>query len=148
MRFDPSGMNAAFDRMRDNAATRGKNLADVQGQDFLRTIKQEGRKIAPTPQDLYDTASRLGWRLKRKPGVSPAKELKRRIRARGTFARGWQIVRITSERFRIRIWLEDKSAESDKVDTRHGVSDKAEKKSGGRFKRRLNQLAETLTRLF
>jgi len=141
-------MNAAFDRMRDNAATRGKNLADVQGQDFLRTIKQEGRKIAPTPQELYDTAARLGWRLKRKPGVSPAKELKRRIRARGTFARGWQIVRITSERFRIRIWLEDKAAESDKVDTRHGVSDKAEKKSGGRFKRRLNQLADTLTRLF
>jgi len=141
-------MNAAFDRMRDNAATRGKNLADVQGQDFLRTIKQEGRKIAPTPQELYDTASRLGWRLKRKPGVSPAKELKRRIRARGTFARGWKIVRVTSERFRIRIWLEDKAAESDKVDTRHGVSDKAEKKSGGRFKRRLNQLADTLTRLF
>lgn len=148
MRFDPSGMYSAFDRMREAAASRGKNLADTQAQDFLRTIKQEGWKIAPKPQELYDTAQKVGWRLKRKPGVSPAKELQRRIRARGTFARGWQIVKVTSEKWRIRIWLMDKAAESDKVDTRHGVSDKAEKKSGGRFKTRLNKLAESVTKIF
>jgi hypothetical protein len=137
-----------MDKMRENAASKGKELANTQGQDFLRTIKRESWQVAPTPQELYDTAQRVGWALKRKKGVSPAKELKRRIRARGTFARGWRIVRIVSEKWRIRIWLMDKSAESDKVDTRHGVSDKAEKKSGGRFKQRLNRMADAITRAF
>lgn len=148
MKFDPTGLYAAFDKMRDNAAAKGKDLADVQSRDFLITVKQEGRKIAPTPQELYDTAERLKWRLKRKPGVSPQKELKRRIRARGTFARGWQILKIESQKFRIRIWLIDKSAESEKVDQQHKVSDTAEKKSGGRFKARLNKLADAITRSF
>lgn len=148
MRFDPSGLNQAFDRMSERAASQGKNLADVQGKDFLNEAKKQGRMIAPTAEKITAKAVQLRWRLKRKPGVTPAKELTRRIRARGTFAKGWFISNVTSERFRIRIWITNKSAESEKVDQQKQVSDKAEKASGGRFKSRLDRLAESLTRNF
>jgi len=148
MRFDPSGLYAAFDKMRDHAASQGKTLADAQGKDFLNEAKKQGRIIAPTPETLVEKAKSLKWRLRRKKGVTPGKELSRRIRARGTFARGWFISSITSEKFRIRIWITNKSADSEKVDTQKKVSDKAEKASGGRFKTRLDRLANSVTRNF
>ena len=148
MKFDPSGMYSAFDRMREQASSQGKNLATVQGNDFLNEAKKQGRLIAPTPETLVDTAKKLKGRLKRKPGVSVGKELARRIRARGVFAKGWVISHITSEKFRIRIWIKNESTNSDEVDTKKGVSDKAEKASGGRFKSRLNKLADSVTNKF
>lgn len=148
MRFDPSGLNRAFDRMRDQAASQGKSMATVQGKDFLNEAKRQGRLIAPTPETITAKARQLRGRLIRKPGVTPAKELARRIRARGTFAKGWFISNVTSERFRIRIWIKNKSAESAKVDQQKQVSEKAEKATGGRFKTRLDNLARTLTRNF
>lgn len=148
MRFDPSGMFQAFDKIRDAAASQGKDLAKVQGDDFLNEAKKQGRIIAPTAQELTDKAVKLKFRLKRKPGVSPAKELARRIRAKGTFARGWFISKVTSEKFKIRIWITNKSAESEKVDNQKKVSDKAEKASGGRFKGRLEKLANSVTSRF
>lgn len=148
MRFDPSGLYAAMDRMRENAAAKGKTLGEVQSQDFLNEIRKKGRAIAPTPELLVSTAKKIGWRLKRKPGVSPGQELQRRIRARGTFARGWKLWKTESEKFRIRIWLIDTAGESAKVDAQKGVSDAAEKASGGRFKTRLNKLADQVTKFF
>jgi len=123
-------------------------MADVQGKDFLNEAKKQGRIIAPTPETLVAKAKELKWRLKRKPGVTPGKELARRIRARGTFARGWFISNITSEKFKIRIWITNKSAESEKVDQIKKVSDKAEKATGGRFKSRLDRLAKSVTSNF
>lgn len=148
MKFDPSGLYGAFDKMRDQAASKGKTMADVQGNDFLNEAKKQGRIIAPTAETLTAKAKALKFRLKRKPGVTPAKELARRIRARGTFARGWFISNITSEKFRIRIFITNKSAESEKVDQIKKVSDKAEKATGGRFKKRLETLAKSVTRNF
>lgn len=134
--------------MREQASSQGKTMASVQGRDFLNEAKKQGREIAPTPEKLNAVAQKLRGRLLRKPGVTPAKELARRIRARGTFAKGWFISNITSEAFRIRIWLTNKSAESGKVDMQKKVSDKAEKITGRRFKTRLDALARTITRTF
>jgi len=148
MKFDPSGLYGAFDKMRDNAASKGKTLADTQGKDFLNEAKKQGRLIAPTPEKLTAKAKELGRRIKRKKGTTPAKELSRRIRARGTFARGWFISKITSEKFRIRIWITNKSENSESVDQQKKVSDKAEKSMGGRFKKRLDGLAKSVTSKF
>ena len=148
MDFDWSGMKGAFDKMRQRAESQGKDMATAQGQDFLKEAKKQGQLIAPTPEELTDTAKKLKWRLKRKPGVSPWKELARRIRARGTFGRGWFIEKITSERFRIRLWIKNKSTESELVDQEKKVSDKAEKITGGGFKSRLEKLAETVCNPF
>lgn len=148
MRFDPSGLYAALDKMNDNAKTQGRDLVDVLAQGFLKDIKAEGREIAPTPEELVATAKKLKWRLKRKPGVTPAKELSRRIRAKGTFAREWK--RWKEERYAggFRIWLVDMAGDSDKVDKKKGVSDRAEKITGRKFKSKLNTLADRLTSNF
>ena len=143
-----SGMNRAFDKMRENAERQGKDMAQQQANFFLGNLKREGRAIAPTPDRIYTDVRAANFKIKRKPGVSVSKEIKRRIRARGTFGRAWKIVKVTSERFKIRIWMINTSAESLKVDNEKGVSDKAEKKSGQRFKDRLNRLAERITNTF
>ena len=134
--------------MRDQAASKGKTMATEQGNDFLKEAKKQGREIAPTPEKIVAKARQLKGRLKRKPGVTTAKEISRRIRASGTFAKGWFISSITSEKFRIRIWITNKSAESGKVDSDKKVSDKAEKITGKRFKSRLDKLAQSVTKTF
>ena len=148
MRFDPSGLYGAFDKMRENASKQGKTLADVQTRDFLNEVRKDGRAIAPTPELLKETARKLGWRLKRKPGVSPGRELQRRIRARGTFARGWKLWKVESQKFLIRIWLRDDANDSAKVDAMKGVSEKAVNSTGSKFKRRLDKLADSVTKFF
>jgi len=148
MRFDPSGLERAFDRMEDGAKRHGKTMATDQGNMFLKVMKSESWKIAPTRETLSAVAERLKGRLKRKKGVTPAKELARRMRARGTFARGWEITKVESAGFRIRIWMEDKAKESGKVDDEKGVSDRAEKIAGKSFKSKLDKLASKVTGLF
>jgi len=148
MRFDPSGLKNAFDRMEDGAKSHGKTLAEEQSQFFLKIMKQESWKIAPTVATLNEVANRLKWKLKRKKGVTPGQELQRRIRARGTFARGWKIVKTESKGFTIRIWMVDDSAQSAKVDAMKNVSDKAEKITGKSYKTKLDKLAGKVTSIF
>lgn len=148
MRFDPSGLTQALDQMNDRAKSQGKDLVDVLAQGFLKDIKAEGWKIAPTPEELVDTAKKLKWKLKRKPGVTPAKELSRRIRAKGTFARKWKRWKEESYSNGFRIWLIDTAGESDKVDKAKGVSDRAEKITGRKFKSKLDAMASRITSMF
>lgn len=148
MHFDPSGLYSAFDKMRDNAASQGKTLGEQMGGIFLKDIKSEGWKEAPTPEELNAVAMRLKGRLKRKRGVTPMKELQRRIRARGTFARNWKIEKIQSEKYIMRIWLRDSAASSGKVDSEKGVSNRAEKITGRAFKTKLDAMADKLTNSF
>jgi hypothetical protein len=143
-----SGMTQAFDKMGENASNQGKTLAEVLAAGFLKDMKDEGRKIAPTPEELTTTAKQLGWKLKRKPGWTPARELARRIRARGTFARGWKLWKTESEKFRVRIWLIDTAGSSAKVDTEKKVSDKAEKITGKKFQTKLGAMADRIMRTF
>ncbi len=147
MRFEPSGLYSAFEKMRDDAASKGKDLAFVMAGQFLRNMREEGRKIAPTAEELTATAQRLKGRLKREKGT-PEKELARRIRAKGIFARKWKIARKESQKYRVRIWLIDTAGSSDKVDTEKRVSDKAEKTTGRKFKTKLDAMAERVTRAF
>ena len=137
-----------MDRMSENAANQGKTLAEQMSQVFLSDMKAQGRLIAPTPDTLAAKAKELKWRLKRKPGVSPGKELARRIRARGTFARKWKIWKTESQKFKIRIWLIDTAANSGLVDDQKKVSDKAEKITGNKYKARLNALADKILNSF
>jgi len=144
MDFDMSGMNKAFERMRENASRQGRDLAKVQADDFLKSLKMEGKAIAPTPDRIFSDVKNAGYKIYRKKGQTVQQEIKRRIRARGTFGRAREIVKITSEKFKIQVWMINKSGESAKVDAQKGVSDKAEKISGNRFKSRLNRLADSI----
>jgi hypothetical protein len=144
MNFDMSGMSRAFDRMRENAERKGKDLAQVQAKDFLGVLKREGRAIAPTADRIVSDVRQANFKIKRKAGTTVSQEIKRRIRAIGTFGRSWMIEKVTSQRFVIRIWMINKSNESLKVDNKKGVSDRAGKLSGNRFKSRLNRMADSI----
>ena len=143
-----SGMNRAFDRMRENAERQGKDLAQVQAKDFLGVLKREGRAIAPTADRIVSDVRQANFKIKRKAGTTVSQEIKRRIRAIGTFGRSWMIEKVTSQRFVIRIWMINKSNESLKVNNKKGVSDRAEKLSGNRFKSRLSRMADSIMSRF
>lgn len=148
MRFDPSGLKQAFDRMDNAAQKRGKTMAEDQGNFFLKTMKKESWKVAPTPATLNEVAARLQGRLKRKKGTTPMEELQRRMRARGTFSRGWKITKVERAKYRIRIWMVDEAKQSAKVDSEKKVSDKAEKITGKSYKSKLDKLADQVTGVF
>ena len=148
MRFDMSGMSQAFDKMGENAANQGKTLAEVLAAGFLKDMKEQAQMVAPTPQELTTTAKQLGWRIKRKPGMTPAKELARRIRAIGTFARGWKILKTESKNLKVIIYLIDTASQSGKVDSEKKVSEKAEKITGAKFKTKLGAMADRIMRSF
>ena len=148
MNFDFSGMTQAMDKMRDNAESQGKTLAEKMSGEFLKDIKAQSWQIAPTPEKITAKAKELKFRLKRKPGVSPRQELARRIRARGTFARKWQVWKTESRKNSIRIWLIDTSAESGKVDEEKKVSAKAEKITGRKYRSKLDQMAKKIFNSF
>ncbi len=131
--------------MGKTAQKRGKTLAEDQGNFFLSLTKKMGWKIAPSREELDAVAQRLKWRLKRKKGMSPGKELARRKRARGTFARGWQILKVESLKSRIRIWIGNMVSYAGKVDSERNVSKQAANVVGGRFKSRLDRLAQQAT---
>lgn len=148
MKFDPSGLYQAFDKMQDASRKKGKTMADQQSQFFLNELRKQGRLIAPTIETINEVAAKLGNRLKRPKGRSIDQERRRRIRARKTFSRSWKITKIESERFRIRIWMINLSNESGKVDDKKKTAEKAEKIVGSKFKARLNKLADSITSTF
>jgi len=148
MNFDFSGMTQAMDKMRDNAERQGKTLAGKMSYVFLNDIKAESKLITPTAEKITAKARELKLRLKRKPGVSAVRELSRRIRARGTFEKRWKIWKVEGQKYSIRIWLINMSAESETVDDQKKVSAKAEKITGKKYKDKLNDMATSILNRF
>lgn len=141
-------MNAAFDKMRKQAQVKGKDFAEEQGGFFLAMVKRLGWKVAPSRAELQAKAAELGDRIKRKKGVSPAQELRRRQRACGTFARGWVITKITQSAYIIRVWIGNAVSYAGIVDKEKKTAEKAATAIGGKFKERLNRLAKAITSVF
>lgn len=141
-------MNRAFDQMHENAERQGKSLAKVQADDFVKTLKMEGKAIAPSADRILSDVKKAGYKIYRKKGTSVKQEMQRRYRASGTFGRLWEVVRTIDLGRVIRIYVGNKAANSEKVDNRTGVSDKAEKLSGTRFKSRLEKMADSITSKF
>jgi hypothetical protein len=148
MRFDPSGLTQAFDRMEKAAKDKGKDLAQEQGNFFLRTTRKLGWQAAPSKDDLWDVFRKLKGRLKRKKGVSPMRELMRRIRARGTFARGWKIDRVESGGTRIRIYISDPVKYAGIVEDKKHVASRSADIVGAGYKAKLERLAQQVTGIF
>lgn len=144
MHIDPSGLYAAFDKLNAKAKEKGKDLAFVMAGQFLRDMRSEGRKIAPTAEELTEVARRLKGRILRKKGKTPEQELKRRIQAIGIFSRKWKVLRTESRPYQIKIWLIDLAAHSNATDDKFKVSEKAEQKTGKAFKAKLDAMANNL----
>jgi hypothetical protein len=148
MRFDPSGLTQAFDRMQKAAKDKGKNLATDQGNFFLRTTRKLGYIVAPSKDDLFAVFRKLGNKIKRKKGVTPMKELMRRIRARGTFARGWKIEKVESSGTRIRIYIGNAVKYAGIVENKERVASRSADIVGAGYKAKLQKLAKQVTSIF
>jgi len=148
MRFDPSGLSQAFDRMRKEADKKGKSLMEQQGKFFLNTVKALAKPLEPTPDEIYRSAKARGFKIRRKKGYSVKKELQRRIRAIGTFRRGWKPARIEQSRNWIRVLIGNIVGYSGEVENKWKTGDKGADVVGGRFKQRLHKLAKQVTSIF
>lgn len=147
MRFDAKGMSLAFEKMQKDAEKKGNDLAQQQGNLFVRLARKLGWTKAPTRELIGNLLSQYGGRLKRKPGVTPEQEVKRRMRARGTFARRWKIWKIERSRLRIRIWIFNTVTYAD-VSKLSMVAEQAANQIGQRFQKRLTALASKIMKDF
>lgn len=135
-------------KMNENAKSKGKTLAKDQANFFLRLVKKMSWGVAPK-RDVFDVLlERFGGRLKRKKGVSPQKEVERRRRARGAFARRWKISKVESEPYRIRIFISNFISYAGKLEGKNHLAERAAGIVGSSFKRKLNRLADQLTKGF
>jgi hypothetical protein len=137
-----------MDRMQQAAKDKGKDLAVQQGNFFLRLTRKLGWEAAPSKDDLWEVYRRLKGKLRRKKGKTPLQEIMRRIRARGTFARGWKTDRVENTGTRIRIYIGNAVKYAGIVDGEKKVADRAADTVGGTFKRKLQKLAEQVTGVF
>lgn len=145
MRFDPSGLDRAMDKMKERAEKTGKTLAKKQGNFFVRMARKISLANAPDPVEILDLGLRLGGRLKRKQGVTVLAEIGRRISKIGTLARGWRYWKTEEERSRIRIWIIDNVGYSKVVDDRQGLAKQAEAVVSRSFQKGLTKLAKKIT---
>jgi hypothetical protein len=137
-----------MDRMQQAAKDKGKDLAVQQGNFFLRLTRKLGWEAAPSKDDLWEVYRRLKGKLRRKKGKTPLQEIMRRIRARGTFARGWKTDRVENTGTRIRSYIGNAVKYAGIVDGEKKVADRAADTVGGTFKRKLQKLAEQVTGVF
>lgn len=144
MRFDPSGLDRAFDKMRRRAQEGGTTLAKKNGNFFVRMARKISRDNQPDPVEILETGLKLGNRLRRKPGVSIMAEIGRRISKIGTLAKGWRYWKSEEERSRIRIWIRDNVSYSKVVDDRQHLAEQAAKVVRGTFQKGLSKLASKL----
>jgi hypothetical protein len=148
MKFDPSGLQKAFDVMSERANSRGTNLARSKGKFFVSMAKKIGWDSAPSVAELQAVRERLGWRMIRRGGTkTPDAELARRIKKRGTFAKGWAFMRydVSTVGYKIRIWIRNRVGYSKLIDDRDHTAEKAANFVRGTFQRDLKRLAASLT---
>lgn len=140
MNFDATGLELAFIRLQKSAEKKGRDFAQDQGTFFLRLTRKLGWALTPTKDTLNALLLTYGGRLKRKAGVTPAKEIARRKRARGTFGRRWYIKSVETNKLRIRITIANTVSYAD-IQKLSVVAVKAAEVVGGRFQNRLKGLA-------
>ena len=144
MLFNDSQLKAGLKRMEEVAKTKGKSAAQQQAGALLGIVKSLGKKDGPTKPELFEKAEELRWRLKRKKG-SPARELKRRQRMAGLYGRQWKITKTENKPGGFRIWVENNTTYSDKVNKKKKTFDRAAKKTNDKFIARLQTLAKQVT---
>jgi hypothetical protein len=148
MRFDPSGLDRAFDVMSKRAKKGTKTLATKQGWFFVRMARKISFANAPDPMTILGLEQKLGGRLRRKKGVTVPQEIGRRILMIGTLARNWRFWKSESGPGWIRLWIIDNVKYSKVVDDRQHLAEQAAKVVRGSFKKGLNKLAAQITKGF
>jgi hypothetical protein len=148
MKIDTKQLRVALDRMDKAAKEKGKVLSKDQGTFFLRMTQKLSWKVAPTKAYLDSLKDILGGRIKRKPGVSVDKEIARRKRARGTFARDWRLSRVEVIKNGFRIWIRNTISYAGVVNEQHQVASNAATIVGNSFGRKLRRYAGEVTKSF
>lgn len=143
--------------MQDRARKKGRGLAIENGKFFVRIARKIGWDSAPTKEELMALPAKYGWKLKRKTlrgqkaawrGAGDAPlwlEVERRIKARGTFAKGWRFMRFEASGTRIRIWIQNTVGYADTINERDNTAPKAAVYVAKVFQRKLTSLAKELT---
>lgn len=133
--------------MRYMAQKKGKELGQEQSKKFLRMIRANSWKEAPSKAELLSLPQKLNWRIKRKKGGA-MKEIRRRVRARGTFAKSWRISKVIEQPYRIRIWIVDTLPYAGAVESKSHPAENAAKSMESSFRARLEKYAQQVRSTF
>ncbi len=149
MRFDYSGMMSALDKMeKASRKESGTMLYEFAGV-FEKSLQSESFRVQPDKMDIMIVRTIYGNRIRRKPGVTPQKEIARRIRAIGTFRKGWDTGKLEIvDSWIYRINYMNRASNSAIVDALKGVSGKSKNATRSKFQKSMDGLIKKITSAF
>lgn len=149
MRFDPSGLSQAFDRMQKAAQDKGSDLATAQAKQLKAVSMNISRKEAPTREEITAIGMKLKGRLhRRKPGWTWQKELAARLRNINTLTRHWNTGKVENKRNSVGIPIENTVDYSGGQEDKKHILERAMKAQEGRFRQKLEYFAKQVTSVF
>lgn len=150
--FDSSSFNQAIAAARVKLQTKTEALVKTFGKYFVQNTKQVAMKSAPTEDAIRSKFASLNGRVKlrgrvkkkisRKDAIEA--ELRRRIKARGTFAKGWKFWKFEKLKAGARYTIKDSVGYAQIVDAKVHPADIAARRLESRFRDAMQKLIPPL----
>ena len=150
--FDSSSFNQAIAAARVKLQTKTEALVKTFGKYFVKNTQQVAMKSAPTEDAIRSKFASLNGRVKlrgrvkkkisRKEAIEA--ELRRRIKARGTFAKGWKFWKFEKLKAGARYTIKDSVGYAQIVDAKVHPADIAARRLESRFRDAMQKLIPPL----
>jgi hypothetical protein len=150
--FDSSSFDQAIAAARVKLQTKSEKLVKTFGKYFVQNTKQVAMKSAPTEDAIRSKFASLAGRIKYRGKVRKnipryqreEAELRRRIKVRGTFAKGWKFWRFEKSKTGMKYFIKDSVGYAQIVDAKVHPADIAARRLESRYRDALQKLIPPL----
>jgi len=150
--FDSSSFDQAITAARVKLQTKSEALVKTFGKYFVQNTKQVAMKSAPTEDVIRSKFASLNGRVKLRGKVRKnisrkaalEAELKRRIKVRGTFAKGWKFWKFQKTQTGAKYFIKDSVGYAQIVDAKVHPADIAAARLESRYRDALQKLIPPL----
>ena len=150
--FDSASFDTAIAAARVKLQTKSEKLVKTFGKYFVKNTQQVAMKSAPTEDAIRSKFASLAGRIKYRGKVRKnipqhqreEAELRRRIKVRGTFAKGWKFWRLEKSKTGMKYFIQDSVGYAQIVDAKVHPADIAARRLESRYRDALQKLIPPL----
>lgn len=150
--FDSTSFAQAIAVARVKLQTKSEKLVKTFGKYFVQNTKQVAMKSAPTEDAIRSKFASLAGRIKYRGKVRKnipqhqreEAELRRRIKVRGTFAKGWKFFKFEKTKTGMKYFIKDSVGYAQIVDSKVHPADIAARRLESRYRDALQKLIPPL----
>ena len=150
--FDSASFDTAIAAARVKLQTKSEKLVKTFGKYFVKNTQQVAMKSAPTEDAIRSKFASLAGRIKYRGKVRKnipqhqreEAELRRRIKVRGTFAKGWKFWRLEKSKTGMKYFIKDSVGYAQIVDAKVHPADIAARRLESRYRDALQKLIPPL----